>query len=127
MTPILRSVREVLLGAALMALAWSFVATPLRTEAEGEPRWALADRLSYRFRDPRVGERVAFRQPDRPARIRIGRIAALPLVPVEDRSIPTAPAGHYGIELERAGSRPSRLIGPVPRLYVLGPIWPPGR
>jgi hypothetical protein len=119
----LRWVREIFLGAALTALAWHFVAAPVRLSSDPLRGWALADRLSYRLRAPRRGERVAFLEPDHPDRLRLGRIAVLPLEQRKDQPAAAVPAGHYAIRLEGSGPAAGRLIGAIPRLYILGPLW----
>jgi hypothetical protein len=122
---ILRRLREIVLGAALAVLAWNFVCTPLRLSSGGPIGWRIVDRLSYRLREPRMGERVAFRQPERPQRIRIGRIAGLPMQPLSGETGRAIPPAHYSISLDAAGEAGhGRLLGPIPRLYILGPIWP---
>jgi hypothetical protein len=115
----LRTAREALLAAIVALLLRHYVALPLKLAAG----WSLIDRLAYRWREPRIGELVAFALPDDPDRIALGRITALPLEPLPFGSRGRVPAAHYiCLSEDPHGRRDSRRLGPIPRLYLLGPL-----
>ncbi len=78
----------------------------------------LVDRLAYRRRTPRVGEVVVLRDPERPDRYLLKRIATAP--PMQ----PAPQRGQYFVLGDNAAvSRDSRAFGPVAREQIIGRVW----
>jgi len=104
-----------------------------RYEVAGEsmlPSYAPGDRLiaesvSYRLREPRVGEVVIVSQPGSNGRSDLKRIVAAPGEPVqvlgEDRHLTDDEWFVVGDNLGR--STDSRTLGPVRRRDILARVW----
>jgi signal peptidase I len=95
----------------------------LRAYAPGDR--LLVERLSYRLREPRVGDAVVVRQPGSDGRLDLKRIAAAPGSTVTVRGEPVVLGYHewylLGDNLDE--STDSRTLGPVKRGDIVGRVW----
>ena len=85
----------------------------------------LVERLSYRLREPRVGDAVVVRQPGTDGRLDLKRIAAAPGSTVTVRGAPVVLGYHEWFVLgdNLAESTDSRTLGPVKRGDIVGRVW----
>jgi len=95
----------------------------LRAYAPGDR--LLIDRVSFRFREPRIGEVVVVRQPRAAGRRDLKRIAASPGAPVvvNGASVLLAPDEWFVLGDNLDASTDSRQLGPVKRRDILGRAW----
>ena len=111
---------------ALIARAASRLRSPIaRYAVEGasmEPAYhsgdrVLVNRLAYLRREPRPGEVVVLRDPERSGRHLLKRVAVAPAGEVQPRT-------HvYILGDNAAESRDSRAFGSVPRAAIIGRAW----
>ena len=95
----------------------------LRAYAPGDR--LLVERLTYRLREPRVGDAVVVRQPGTDGRLDLKRIAAAPGSTVMVRSAPSVLGYHewYVLGDNLNESTDSRTLGPVKRADIVGCVW----
>jgi signal peptidase I len=95
----------------------------LRTYAPGDR--LLVERLTYRLREPRVGDAVVVRQPGSEGRLDLKRIAAAPGSTVTVRGEPVVLGYHewYVLGDNLSESTDSRTLGPVQRKDIAGKVW----
>jgi signal peptidase I len=95
----------------------------LRAYAPGDR--LLVERLTYRLREPRVGDAVVLRQPGTDGRLDLKRIAAAPGSAVTVRGEPIVLGYHdwYVLGDNLAESADSRTLGPVKRADIVGRVW----
>ena len=95
----------------------------LRAYAPGDR--LLVERLTYRLREPRVGDAVIVRQPGTDGRLDLKRIAAAPGGTVTVRGEPAVLGYHEWFVLgdNLAESTDSRTLGPVKRDDIVGRVW----
>jgi nickel-type superoxide dismutase maturation protease len=119
--------RLVIAVAALAALArllrWHAPLARYAVEGDSmEPAYRAGDRvivnrLAYRRRAPAIGDVVVLRDPERPGRYLLKRVAPFP------SHEPPDPDAIYVLGDNAAGSRDSRSFGPVPRSAIVGRAW----
>jgi nickel-type superoxide dismutase maturation protease len=119
--------RAVIAVAALAALArvlrWRAPLARYAVEGDSmEPAYRAGDRvivnrLAYRRRAPAPGDVVVLRDPERPGRYLLKRVAPFPA------REPPDPDAVYVLGDNAAGSRDSRSFGPVPRSAIVGRAW----
>ena len=78
----------------------------------------LVNRIAYRRRAPRVGDVVVLRDPERPDRYLLKRIAA----PATGQPAP-GQRRFFVLGDNAALSRDSRAFGPVAREQIIGRVW----
>ena len=95
----------------------------LRAYAPGDR--LLVERLTYRLREPRVGDAVVVRQPGTEGRLDLKRIAAAPGSTVTVRGALVVLGYHdwYLLGDNLAESTDSRTLGPVKRTDIVGRVW----
>ena len=81
--------------------------------------------MSYRLREPRVGDAVVVRQPGTGGRLDLKRIAAAPGSTVTVRGERAVLGYHdwYVLGDNLAESTDSRTLGPVKRDNIVGRVW----
>ena len=95
----------------------------LRAYAPGDR--LLAERLTYRLREPRVGDAVIVRRPGGGKAMDVKRIAAAPGSRVPVRGDPVV-LGHdewYVLGDNLSESTDSRTLGPVRREDIVARVW----
>ena len=130
MTSDTRSVRRAIFGVVIVAIAaraLRAIGVPpvSRYVVDGpsmEPAFqsgdrVLVDRLAYRTRDPRAGEVVVLRDPERDGHVLLKRVANAP-----DEADP-GPSRIYVLGDNAAASRDSRSFGTVDRARIIGRAW----
>ena len=85
----------------------------------------LVERLTYRLREPRVGDGVVVRQPGSDGRLDLKRIAAAPGSTVTMRGEPVVLGYHewYVLGDNLNESTDSRQLGPIKRDDIVGRVW----
>ena len=121
-----RAISAVVIAAAAVRLLRTIGVSPLtRYVVDGtsmEPAFrsgdrVLVNRLAYRRRDPRTGEVVVLRDPERLGHVLLKRIATAP-----DDLVP-GPSHVYLLGDNTGESRDSRAFGTVPRSEIIGKAW----
>ena len=121
-----RAISAVVIAAAAVRLLRTIGVPPLsRYVVDGtsmEPAFrsgdrVLVNRLAYRRRDPRAGEVVVLRDPERLGHVLLKRIATDP------DDIDPDPSHVYVRGDNTAESRDSRAFGTVPRSEIIGKAW----
>lgn len=121
-----RAISAVVIAAAALRLLRTIGVPPLsRYVVDGpsmEPAFRsgdrlLVNRLAYRRRDPRAGDVVVMRDPERLGHVLLKRIATAP------DGIDPGPPHVYVLGDNAAESRDSRAFGPVPRAQIIGKAW----
>jgi signal peptidase I len=95
----------------------------LRAYAPGDR--LLVEHLTYRLREPRVGDAVVVRQPGTEGRLDLKRIAAAPGSTVSIKGERAVLGYHdwYVLGDNLAESTDSRTLGPVKRADIVGRVW----
>jgi signal peptidase I len=121
-----RAISAVVIAAAAVRLLRTIGVPPLsRYVVDGasmEPAFrsgdrVLVNRLAYRRRDPRAGEVVVLRDPERLGHVLLKRIATAP------DDIDPGPSRVYVLGDNTPQSRDSRAFGAVPRTEIIGKAW----